>query len=351
MTVAGIGINDANYITNKYSKIGGKIKLVWRCPYYNTWSRMLNRCYGNSASPQYKDVEVCTEWLTFSNFKSWMEEQDWKDKELDKDLFGDGSIYSPDSCCFIPAHLNTLITEIRKNNTTGIPNIQPLNNGFCVGVSTKNGLLTKSFPTLQEAINFWIDLKISIVASYENVVIRDRFLDRYEKLRNYYLSETKCSLHDKQVTPETIENFKKRREKIKIGDVLVSKNGYTYKIIDIVGGNAIIQFENGKEKVVPISRVKQGAVVFTKADGKPDKLPRLISTQIKKLTSLNKYGYLVGVYRSGKFYCAAWERKIEYFKTKKEAESYIKQRRIDRILELCYTFNVDFESLNISKDG
>jgi hypothetical protein len=58
------------------------------------------------------DCTVCSEWLTFSNFKAWVERQDWKGKHIDKDilLFGNKS-YSPETCVFVTAMTNTFITD------------------------------------------------------------------------------------------------------------------------------------------------------------------------------------------------------------------------------------------------
>jgi len=51
---------------------------------------MLTRCYYQKRldiRPSYEECIVCEEWLTFSNFKKWTEQQDWEDKQLDKDFF------------------------------------------------------------------------------------------------------------------------------------------------------------------------------------------------------------------------------------------------------------------------
>lgn len=81
--------------------------------YYQTWTSMLSRCYGkrNKNNVCYAGVTVCEEWLTFSKFKSWMEIEDWRGKELDKDLLiRDNKVYSPLHCCFIPRKLNAFLT-------------------------------------------------------------------------------------------------------------------------------------------------------------------------------------------------------------------------------------------------
>lgn len=77
---------------------------------------MLKRCYSIHNGKSYKDCSVCDEWLTFSNFRAWMEQQDWKDKELDKDLLVEGNlIYSPEACMFVPRELNIFTVTQRRN--------------------------------------------------------------------------------------------------------------------------------------------------------------------------------------------------------------------------------------------
>ena len=87
-----------------------------RCMVYAKWQGMLQRCYDEKLklkSPTYRDCTVCDEWLIFSNFKAWMDNQDWKGKELDKDLlFAGNKIYSPETCCFIRREANNFIREV-----------------------------------------------------------------------------------------------------------------------------------------------------------------------------------------------------------------------------------------------
>lgn len=107
--IQGIGINDADYVVNPIVN-GNRIP----CPFYRCWQGMLHRCYSaatQSRQPTYIGCKVCDEWKYFMAFKSWMETQDWKDKELDKDLLGNGKLYSPDNCVFISQALNKLFTD------------------------------------------------------------------------------------------------------------------------------------------------------------------------------------------------------------------------------------------------
>lgn len=118
--VQGVGINDADYAVVKFETIGyvngkQKKKLVWFCPHYRVWSDMLARCYSiklQDKYPTYKGCIVSDEWLRFSNFKSWMETQDWEGKQLDKDLLIEGNnVYSTDTCVFVTRGVNTFTTD------------------------------------------------------------------------------------------------------------------------------------------------------------------------------------------------------------------------------------------------
>jgi len=117
--VCGIGINDEQYSVRPI--ING-IKVM--CPIYRVWSNMLSRCYDKNthkSRPNYSKCSVAKEWFAFSNFKSWMESQDWQGKHLDKDLlFFGNKIYSPDTCVFVSALTNTF-TEDRANHRGDFP--------------------------------------------------------------------------------------------------------------------------------------------------------------------------------------------------------------------------------------
>ncbi len=113
--INGKGINDADY------KIRTKEGL---CPFYQKWQSMIKRCYAeefHKYRPTYKDCSVCEEWLLFSNFKDWMINQDWENKQLDKDILGQGNkIYSPEYCIFVTSEINNLIITEKKPKS-GLP--------------------------------------------------------------------------------------------------------------------------------------------------------------------------------------------------------------------------------------
>lgn len=108
--VLGVGVNDANYTTQPV--INGK---PYKCPYYTRWVHMLKRCYSTKyqeKQPTYIGCTVCDDWLIFSKFKSWMIKQDWKGRELDKDLLVQGNkIYAPQFCLFVTSFINSLFGD------------------------------------------------------------------------------------------------------------------------------------------------------------------------------------------------------------------------------------------------
>lgn len=60
--------------------------------------------------PTYLGCSAAEEWHLFSNFKRWMETQDWEGKDLDKDIIEpDNKIYGPDFCVFVDPSINTLL--------------------------------------------------------------------------------------------------------------------------------------------------------------------------------------------------------------------------------------------------
>lgn len=119
--VYGIAKNDSEYKTHIF--IDGK---KYRCPYYSVWHDMIRRCFSSSfkiKNPTYKNCSVCEEWLTFSNFKSWMESQEWEGKQLDKDIIEPGNKeYSPDKCAFISSSMNCLfnVSKHRPGKMLGV---------------------------------------------------------------------------------------------------------------------------------------------------------------------------------------------------------------------------------------
>lgn len=87
-------------------------------------SRIHSRC--NNSKPNYKkaymDCSVCHDWLFFDRFYKWAKdnyyEVDGQVMCIDKDLMVEGNtVYSPETCCFLPNDINVALMYSRNNNT------------------------------------------------------------------------------------------------------------------------------------------------------------------------------------------------------------------------------------------
>lgn len=162
--VYGVGVNDACYITQPL--IEGK---RYRCPYYEKWQSMIERGYSprfKEKCPTYKDVTVCEEWHTFSNFRSWMEKQDWKGKYLDKDIISPtNKVYSPETCVFVSSKVNNLLTD-RGNSRGRYKQGVNMEKGK-LRASCSNGIGKKKFlgyfPTEQLAYEAYVTYKHTLI--------------------------------------------------------------------------------------------------------------------------------------------------------------------------------------------
>jgi hypothetical protein len=85
---------------------------------YKKWVSMLERCYSQkfkNKKPTYKNCTACDEWLIFSNFKQWFENNYIDGYELDKDILVLGNkVYSPETCCFVPHIINQVMNSLNK---------------------------------------------------------------------------------------------------------------------------------------------------------------------------------------------------------------------------------------------
>ena len=109
--VCGVG-----YLGYDYEKNDGLTKV------YRTWCGMIKRCYASYSlvkRPSYVGCSVSDEFLNFSYFKKWYFKQVGSGEEnyhFDKDLLVKGNkIYSPETCCFIPKEINSLLTTTNRS--------------------------------------------------------------------------------------------------------------------------------------------------------------------------------------------------------------------------------------------
>ena len=187
--ICGVGINDADY---QVKPLVNGVRLI--CPFYSTWVRMLERCYSSKfhkTRPTYIGCSVSSEWLIFSQFKAWMEKQDFNGKQLDKDLLvANNRIYGPDYCLFVTARINTML----NNNAAS-------RGDYAIGVDFHNGnkkfrsryrTVTKHitigyFNTEQEAHQAYLKYKKQVIIEtaleQDDIRLKDallRIADTYE---------------------------------------------------------------------------------------------------------------------------------------------------------------------------
>lgn len=98
---------------------------------YQLWIDMLRRCYDDvqlqrSKGKSYAKCEVCEDWKNLSAFANDIMSlpgyEQWKvtkNMVLDKDILcRDAKIYSPDTCCFVPASVNLAFMNKENPNIT-----------------------------------------------------------------------------------------------------------------------------------------------------------------------------------------------------------------------------------------
>ncbi|BCO13577.1 hypothetical protein RIMD111065_19330 [Aeromonas hydrophila] len=106
--VYGVGYLDVNFSVSV--RIEGR---AYYHPAYSAWQNMLKRCYYTKNTVSYTPAVVCDPWLQFSNFLAWWKAHYIEGCELDKDqecmMRGlKVSIYSPETCRYIPKWLNLI---------------------------------------------------------------------------------------------------------------------------------------------------------------------------------------------------------------------------------------------------
>lgn len=202
--VHGVGVNDSSYAVVKYETVGyvdgkQKRKMIWFCPYYNTWANMLSRCYSAKTQeehPTYRGCTVTDEWLTFSNFRAWMVAQDWEGKHLDKDLLHEGNkVYGPNTCVFITQMVNNFTTDsgaARGEWLIGVSWDKERSKfrAYCNNPFTKKREHLGLFTCEQQAHNAWLERKLELAhllaAEQTDQRVAKALVERYSKPQMIY---------------------------------------------------------------------------------------------------------------------------------------------------------------------
>ncbi len=180
--VCGAGVNDS------------PVKVTWNlegkqytCPHYRLWRDMVTRCY-SGRQPAYANVKVCQSWLTFSSFLEWSQLNRVEGWQLDKDFLGDGSLYSPATCAFIPTYLNNTFDNSTASNGLAL--------GVCMSGSKFYPQITLSgkVKALGRYNSEWLAHKAWLIEKSEQLT---KLLDRY-RLEQYASQDIIHSLEVKR---------------------------------------------------------------------------------------------------------------------------------------------------------
>lgn len=83
---------------------------------YACWRAMIRRATSEEYKDRKESYRTCAvdpEWLVFSNFLKFFNENYIEGYQLDKDILIKGNkLYSKDTCCFVPAELNGLVVNL-----------------------------------------------------------------------------------------------------------------------------------------------------------------------------------------------------------------------------------------------
>ena len=119
---------------------------------YTQWTAMTGRCKKNGAHQKrydcYLGVDVSSDFLDFDNWVAWAQNQvgfmcldeNGRLYQLDKDLLGNGKLYSKDTCCFLPCEVNTYLVGSGNCHVTDY-----IDRGFGFELKGSNGVFDYEF--------------------------------------------------------------------------------------------------------------------------------------------------------------------------------------------------------------
>ena len=138
--------------------------------FYKIWHSMIRRCYSSyyqKSKPNYVGVKVCDRWLRFSNFLedvSKIPYSDVDDYQLDKDIVGNGLLYSLETVCFVPREINQAL--IKSNKSEKLKGCYRIENRFIPSIRSggmvdisKELMVKASYPTQEEAFKVYKSVK------------------------------------------------------------------------------------------------------------------------------------------------------------------------------------------------
>ena len=127
--------------------------------------------------PTYRECTVDIQWHNYQEFAEWCQWQKGftKGAALDKDLlFPSNKKYSPETCCFLPRELNTVI-QIGDTANGNLPGVY--NDGYSFRVCTTGvdgSKLSKRFFDEKEAFHWYCEAKdkrvVAVAQKYYDIL-------------------------------------------------------------------------------------------------------------------------------------------------------------------------------------
>lgn len=193
----GVGYHGVGEYKSKY---GATSEGYANLTVYQAWVNMLSRCYNqdyiNRAA--YDGCQVNSDWHCYQTFAEWyineLKYTGWKGRNyLDKDILGDGTVYSKDTCCIVPMSINANITSTTSGKYPR--GVIKSGDGFRVAFKTENK--PPKFRTEQEAHEEYLRLKHEKIRS-----LADEYKDYlnpvvYDRLKTKDFTEHLLRKHDK----------------------------------------------------------------------------------------------------------------------------------------------------------
>jgi hypothetical protein len=181
------GCRKRHFVKQARTKYIGNIKGI-----YGSYKKMISRCY-NQKDANYKNygrrgVSVCDEWRNdYQKFLDWSLVNGWEPGlEIDKDIKGNGLLYSPSTCRWVTSLENMSCTSRTVNYDYNGENINLPEISRITGVklTTLAGRVKNMGLSIEEAVSRPVDHPHRTKGSSNKTTIRFLYKGRFLSARN-----------------------------------------------------------------------------------------------------------------------------------------------------------------------
>lgn len=146
---------------------------------YKKWLNMIERAYSikcHVVRPNYEKCEVAKDWHNFTIFNKWFEINNIHGFEIDKDLLSSGTLYSENTCVFLPRAINMALQSDRVQSNKKLKTGVNFSDGVYYSNIRINGkkVYLGSFMRVNSAHDAWKKAKklylISLAEEYKDII-------------------------------------------------------------------------------------------------------------------------------------------------------------------------------------